>query len=97
MGKRKEMAQRNGDATWASRRPGMNGKLETRERRRSVEGGGFRAGELELLLLGLGARGREAGAGAAWWIEAEAEAGGLDRGNEEIPRKKGRWVAAARE
>ena len=64
---------------------------------RSVEGGGFRAGELELLLLGLGARGREAGAGAAWWIEAEAEAGGLDRGNEEIPRKKGRWVAAARE
>ena len=97
MGKRKEKARRNGDANWASHRPGMNGKLETRERRKLVEGGGFRAGELELLLLGLGARGREAGAGAAWWIEAEAEAGGLDRGNEEIPRKKGRWVAAAQE
>ena len=27
MGKRKEKAQRNGDATWASHRSGMNGKL----------------------------------------------------------------------
>ena len=57
MGKRKEKVQRNGDATWASHRPGMNGKLETREQSGSVEGGGFRVGELELLLLGLDARG----------------------------------------
>ena len=49
----------------------MNGKLEMRERRGSVEGGGFRAGELELLLLGLGARGQEDGSGVAWLDQME--------------------------
>ena len=96
MGKRKEKARRNGDANWASHRPGMNGKLETRERRKLVEGGGFRAGELKLLLLGLGARGHEAGSGAAWLDQMEGGGDwlvlktrgiweGMDLDREEIP------------
>ena len=64
---------------------------------RSVEGGGFREGELELLLLGLGVGdGRLELAqlgGSRHWQRLVDWTGG----NEEIPRKKGRWVAAARE
>ena len=60
-------------------------------------GGAFRAAELELLLLGL-----DAGDGR---LELAQLGGSRQRqrlvdwigGNEEIPRKKGRWVAAARE
>ena len=74
----------------------MNGKLEMRERRGSVEGGGFRAGELELLLLGLGARGQEAGSSAAWLDQMEGGGDwlvlktrgiweGMDLDREEIP------------